>query len=88
MIIDQASLGLPAQTDNIYSNAFSSACTPRRAAPTWVGIVRENKGLNLTQSDCTLAESKLSAANDTLKTRLKETLCYWNAPGLANTSEL
>lgn len=76
MIIDQALLELPAQTDGIYASAFSSACTPRRAAPTWVGIVRETKCLNLTQSDCALAESKLREANDTLKARLKETLCY------------
>ena len=42
----------------------------------WDGIVRETERLNLTQSDSALAKAKLAEANETVKTRLKETWCY------------
>jgi len=42
----------------------------------WEEIVRETARLNLTQSDSALAKAKLTEANETLKSRLKETWCY------------
>lgn len=47
-----------------------------RAALAWAEIVRETDRLNLTQSDEALAKSKLTEAQETLKTRLKEAWCY------------
>ena len=47
-----------------------------RGALAWDGIVRETERLNLTQSDSALAKAKLAEANETVKTRLKETWCY------------
>ncbi|MDX0174507.1 DUF499 domain-containing protein [Sinorhizobium meliloti] len=47
-----------------------------RSALAWGEIVRDTKRLNLTQSDSALAEAKLSEANETVKTRLKEAWCY------------
>ena len=51
-----------------------------RAALAWGEIVRDTKRLNLTQSDSALAEKKLVEANETMKTRLKETWCYLHYP--------
>ncbi|MEQ9248396.1 MAG: AAA family ATPase, partial [Nitratireductor sp.] len=48
----------------------------QRSALAWAEIVRETDRLNLTQSDSALAKAKLTAANETLKTRLKEAWCY------------
>jgi predicted AAA+ superfamily ATPase len=47
-----------------------------RSALAWEQIVREIDRLNLTQSDSALAKLKLSEANETLKTRIKEAWCY------------
>lgn len=47
-----------------------------RSALAWAEIVREIDRLNLTQSDSALARAKLTEANETLKTRLKEAWCY------------
>ena len=47
-----------------------------RGVLAWDGIVRETERLNLTQSDSALAKAKLAEANETVKTRLKETWCY------------
>lgn len=43
-------------------------------------IVRDIDRLNLTQSDSALAKAKLTEANDTVKTRLKEAWCYLHYP--------
>ncbi|WP_420722799.1 DUF499 domain-containing protein [Hwanghaeella sp. LZ110] len=48
----------------------------QRSALAWAEIVRETDRLNLTQSDSALAKAKLSEANETLKTRIKEAWCY------------
>ena len=48
----------------------------QRSALAWAEIVRETDRLNLTQSDSALAKAKLTEANETLKTRLKEAWCY------------
>ena len=47
-----------------------------RSALAWAEIVRETDRLNLTQSDSALAKAKLTEANETLKTRLREAWCY------------
>jgi predicted AAA+ superfamily ATPase len=47
-----------------------------RYALAWAEIVREIDRLNLTQSDSALAKSKLTEANETLRTRMKEAWCY------------
>ncbi|UEM04723.1 DUF499 domain-containing protein [Skermanella rosea] len=47
-----------------------------RSALAWGEIIRDTKRLNLTHSDSALAEAKLSEANETVKTRLKEAWCY------------
>jgi len=47
-----------------------------RSALAWAEIVKEIDRLNLTQSDSALAKSKLTEANETLKTRMKEAWCY------------
>ena len=47
-----------------------------RSALAWNGIVRETERLNLTQSDSALAKAKLTEANETVRTRLKEAWCY------------
>ena len=47
-----------------------------RSALAWSGIVKEAERLNLMPSDRALAEAKVTEANLTLKTRLKETWCY------------
>lgn len=51
-----------------------------RAALAWGEIVRDTDRLNLTQSDSALAKAKLAEANETVKTRLKETWCYLHYP--------
>lgn len=51
-----------------------------RAALAWNEIVRDTDRLNLTQSDSALARTKLSEANETVKTRLKEAWCYLHYP--------
>ncbi|WP_421020007.1 hypothetical protein, partial [Klebsiella pneumoniae] len=43
-----------------------------RASLAWGEIVRDTERLNLTQSDSALAKAKLTEANETMKTRLKE----------------
>jgi len=48
----------------------------QRAALAWAEIVEQTARLNLTQSDSSLAETKLKEARETLKTRLKEAWCY------------
>lgn len=48
----------------------------QRSALAWSEIVRETDPLNLTQSDSALAKKKLTEANETLKTRMKEAWCY------------
>ena len=47
-----------------------------RSALAWSEIVRDTERLNLTQSNSALAKVKLAEANETMKTRLKETWCY------------
>lgn len=47
-----------------------------RAALAWAEIVRDTERLNLTQSDSALAKSKAAEAQETVRTRLKETWCY------------
>jgi predicted AAA+ superfamily ATPase len=47
-----------------------------RSVLAWGQIVSETKRLNLTQSDSALAEAKLAEANETMKTRLRESWCY------------
>lgn len=51
-----------------------------RAALAWGEIVRDTERLNLTQSDSALAKAKLTEANETMKTRLKEAWCYLHYP--------
>jgi len=51
-----------------------------RASLAWGEIVRDTERLNLTQSDSALAKTKLSEANETMKTRLKEAWCYLHYP--------
>lgn len=55
-----------------------------RAALAWNEIVRDTDRLNLTQSDSALAKAKLSEANETVKTRLKEAWCYLHYPAQAS----
>lgn len=50
--------------------------TAVRSALAWGEIVRDTDRLNLTQSDSALAKAKLTEANDTVRTRLKETWSY------------
>jgi len=47
-----------------------------RSALAWSGIVKDTDRLNLTQRDSALAKAKVVEANETVKTRLKETWCY------------
>lgn len=47
-----------------------------RSAIAWQGIVNDTERLNLTQSDSALAKAKLTEANETVKTRLRECWCY------------
>ncbi len=47
-----------------------------RSALAWAGIVKDTDRLNLTQRDSALAKAKMAEANETVKTRLKETWCY------------
>lgn len=51
-----------------------------RSALAWSEIVRDIERLNLTQSDSALAKAKLTEANETVKTRLKEAWCYLHYP--------
>lgn len=51
-----------------------------RSALAWGEIVRDTDRLNLTQSDSALAKVKLTEANETVKTRLKEAWCYLHYP--------
>ncbi len=51
-----------------------------RSALAWGEIVRDKERLNLTQSDSALARAKLTEANETVKTRLKEAWCYLHYP--------
>ena len=51
-----------------------------RASLAWSEIVRDTDRLNLTQSDSALAKAKLTEANETVKTRLKEAWCYLHYP--------
>lgn len=51
-----------------------------KAALAWGEIVRDTERLNLTQSDSALAKAKLSEANETMRTRLKEAWCYLHYP--------
>lgn len=47
-----------------------------RSALVWSGIVKDTERLNLTQRDSALAKAKVAEANETVKTRMKETWCY------------
>ena len=47
-----------------------------RSSLAWGEIVKDSDRYNLVPSDAALAKAKLSEANDTLKTRLKEAWCY------------
>lgn len=47
-----------------------------RSAIAWGEIVRDIDRLNLTQSDSALAKAKVTEANETMKTRMKEAWCY------------
>ena len=47
-----------------------------RSALAWSGIVKDTDRLNLTQRDSAMAKAKVAEANETVKTRLKETWCY------------
>lgn len=51
-----------------------------RASLAWGEIVRDTERLNLTQSDSALAKTKLTDANETMRTRLKEAWCYLHYP--------
>ena len=51
-----------------------------RSALAWGEIVRDTDRLNLTQSDSALAKAKLTEANETVKTRLREAWCYLHYP--------
>ena len=51
-----------------------------RAALAWGEIVRDKERLELRPSDQKLAEAKLTEANETMKTRLKEAWCYLHYP--------
>jgi predicted AAA+ superfamily ATPase len=51
-----------------------------RAWLAWTEIVRDTDRLNLTQSDSSQAKTKLTEANETVKTRLKEAWCYLHYP--------
>ena len=51
-----------------------------RAVLAWGEIVRDIERLNLTQSDSALAKAKLTEANETMRTRLKEAWCYLHYP--------
>jgi predicted AAA+ superfamily ATPase len=51
-----------------------------RASMAWGEMVRDTERLNLTQSDSALAKAKLTEANETMKTRLKEAWCYLHYP--------
>ena len=51
-----------------------------RAVLAWGEIVRDIERLNLTQSDSALAKTKLTEANETMRTRLKEAWCYLHYP--------
>jgi predicted AAA+ superfamily ATPase len=51
-----------------------------RASIAWGEMVRDTERLNLTQSDSALAKAKLTEANETMKTRLKEAWCYLHYP--------
>jgi hypothetical protein len=44
-----------------------------RSALAWSGIVKDTDRLNLTQRDSALAKAKVAEANETVKTRMKET---------------
>jgi len=48
----------------------------QRSVLAWAEIVKQTDRLNLTQSDSAMAKSKLTEANETLKTRIKEAWCY------------
>lgn len=48
----------------------------QRSALAWTEIVGQTDRLDLKQSDVALAKAKLTEANETLKTRLKEAWCY------------
>lgn len=56
-----------------------------RSALAWSEIVRDIERLNLTQSDSALAKAKLTEANETVKTRLKEAWCYLHYPAQEST---
>lgn len=47
-----------------------------RSSIAWGEIVRDRKRLDLKDSEAALADAKLSEANETMKTRLKEAWCY------------
>ncbi len=47
-----------------------------RSSLGWASIVKDQKRLDLKQSDIALAEAKLAEANETMKTRLRECWCY------------
>ncbi len=47
-----------------------------RHALAWDGIVRDTESLNLTQRDIAFANTKLTEANDTVKTCIREGWCY------------
>ncbi|MDQ6436331.1 DUF499 domain-containing protein [Mesorhizobium sp. LHD-90] len=47
-----------------------------RSALAWGEIVRDIDRLNLTQSDSALAKAKVAEAQETMKTRMRETWCY------------
>lgn len=58
-----------------------------RSSIAWGEIVRDTERLNLTQSDEALAKAKLSEAQETFKTRLRETWCYLIYPIQENATK-
>ena len=58
-----------------------------RLALAWAGIVTETERLDLTQSDAARARAKLSEANDTLATRLREAWCWLIYPSQSDAHE-
>ena len=58
-----------------------------RACLAWTAIVRDTERLNLTQSDSSLAKSKVAEAEETLRACITETWCYLLYPGQDGAEE-
>jgi uncharacterized protein len=58
-----------------------------RLSLAWEGIVAETERLDLTQSDAARAKAKLTEADDTLATRLREAWCWLIYPAQSSAHE-